>query len=297
MKLSREELDALCEYVEGRREAGAMYDAIAESLQGYTAPGYKGGAPRLTEEDLENLEPLHRKWKQRQSYLEKQRESGDRRGGSGVPETMVDWSGGDESRRHLKLDRPGVDPVIFERAEALKAVMYLKRGLLRAQWRWVTYKTITLRPGMEWEECRGPGKMCGPDGAEVQWLWGCVVVRQGGQVKLVLEECRMRAVRSAGWHGFKCGALEVERRELDGEKIDVKDISARLATLLHTCLGGERSPFRNNAQLAELLGVTREAMRMRKKRIMKDAGMRSAEGQVPNRGNGGRVAQQRKKAS
>lgn len=295
MKLSAQELDALCEYVDGRREAGAGYDAIADTLQAYTVPRKAGEAPLLTEEDLDNLEPLHRKWKQRQVYLEKQRVAGDSRSGTQVPEVKVDWRLAADGYLNLKA-APPAEPTIFERADALRAVMYLKRSLLRAKTRWVTCKTITLRPGMEWEEHRGPGKIVKADGTEAQWLWGCVVVKQGGAVKLVMEECRKRALRPVGWHGHKHPALELERRELHGERIDVKDISARLATLLHTCLGGDKSPFRNNEHLAQLLGVTREAMRVRKKRIMQDAGLRSAEGLVPNRANGGRVAQERRKA-
>ena len=89
----------------------------------------------------------------------------------------------------------------------------------------------------------------------------------------------------------------VERRELDGERIDVRDISARLAVVLHTCLGGQRSPFRNNEHLAQLLGVTREAMRVRKKRFIAEAGLRSAAGMAPNRARGGRATQAKRKIS
>ena len=135
------------------------------------------------------------------------------------------------------------------------------------------------------------------DGVECRWLWGAIIVRRNGVVVEVLEECRKRQVcgpcRAAG----KYGGVMVERRELDGERIDVRDISARLAVVLHTCLGGQRSPFRNNEHLAQLLGVTREAMRVRKKRFIAEAGLRSAAGMAPNRARGGRATQAKRKIS
>ena len=292
MKLNKQELEAVCEYVDGRREAGASYEAIADELRPYTVPLTRGGEPRLTEADLDDIERLHRRWKTRQLYLERQRATGDGRSGTLVPEVAVDWQAAD----HVKVETvPVAAPSLFERAEALHVVMYLKRSLLSAEWRWVSYKTRTLTPGLEWRQHEGPGKLTLPDGKEAEWLWGAVVLSRDGVVQEVFEECRKRSVKPSGWHGCLHPALEMERRELSGEAINAKDLSARLATLLHTCLGGKRSPFRNNEHLAQLLGVTREAMRVRKKRIMKEAGMRSAEGQVPERAKGGRAGVEKRK--
>lgn len=298
MKLSANEMAALCEYVDGRRAAGATYEVIAGELAAYTV-AKKGEEPRLTEEDLDGLEGWHRQWSQRQAYLQRQRASGDVRAGSKVAEVAVDWQEVDEGKMRLDGATSATDPALFERAETLRAVMYLKRGLLRARWKWVLFRNVGLPEGVECEECRGPGRCLMADGREAEWLVRAVIFRRkkDGAVTEVFEECRVRRERPVGWKGSRAVRMDLERRELDGEQIDIRDVSARLAALLHTCLGGARSPFRNNQHLAQLLGVTREAMRVRRLRIMQDAGLRSAEGLVPARANGGRAAQERKSRS
>ncbi len=295
MKLSPQELAAVCEYVDGRRAAGVRYDDIAEELLVYTRPQRQGEEPRLSVTELDSLEIWHSQWKRRHAYLLRQRASGDPRGGTGgIIEVPVDFAEADAGVMVLRRESDRMEPSLAERADTLKAVMYLKRSLLRAKWRWTYYKTLVLRDGMTWCQVRGPGRIGLPDGTEGLWLSGAVIIRRGDAVTEVMEECRKRRVQPAGWHGFEYPTLEVERIDLVGEKIDVRDIAARLAALLHTTLGGARSPFRNNEHLAQLLGVTREAMRVRKQRIMREAGMQSGQGLCPNRGNGGRASQARR---
>lgn len=288
MKLSAQELAALCEYVDGRRAAGMSYEVIANELEPYT----QGDDPRMSEEDLDGLEAWHRQWMRRRVYQRKQRQCGDVRGGSGgIAEVEMDWSDADEGKTRLDRVQSAAGPTLCARAETLRAVMYLKRGLLKARWRWVLFRNVELPEGVERVECVGPGCCELADGRVAEWMWGAVMFRKAGEVLEIFEECRVRRERPAGWNGSRGRRIDLERRELDGEQIDMRDLSARLAALLHTCLGGAGSEFRNNEHLAQLLGVSREAMRVRKKRIMKDAGLRSAEGLVPARANGGRAGQ------
>ena len=292
MKLSPLECEALCEYVDGRRAAGAGYDVIAAELEPYT----HGEDARMTDAELDVIEEWHRKWQRRQKYLEKQRASGDVRGGSGgIAEVGVDWQTAESAgvkvdHSALGAGRSEMESLLLK-AEALRVVMYFKKALLRANYEWKFYRGVMLTDGVGYEAKRGPGR-CRVGEDDVEWLWGAVVLRrEGGGVFAVFEECRVRRLRPAGWKGQKFARLEMERRELDDDSIDVRDLSARLAALLHTCLGAAHSPFRNNEHLAQLLGVTREAMRVRGNRIREAAGMKSGQGLMPARGNGGRVSQ------
>lgn len=295
MKLSGAEREALHEYVEGRLASGSQWHAIAADLEAYT----RGDDAKLTEAELDGLPELHRAWKRRRAFVEKQRQRGDRRAGTGgIAEVEVDWHAADEGAVKLDLLTEDRLPSLLQRAEALRAVMYLKRALLKARWKWVFFKNVSVPTGMTYEVCKKPGREKLADGTEAEWVSGAVITRRADGVACeVYEECRIRRPRPAGWTGCRTARLDLERRELIGEMIDMRDISARLAALMHVCLGGERSPFRNNEHLASLLGVSREAMRVRKKNIMREAGIRSAVGMAPNRAAGGRACQRNRKAA
>ncbi len=294
MKLSRHEMDALCEYAEGRLAAGAPWHVIAEELEAYT----QGEDAKLTEADLDSLQEWHRTWKRRGAFVDRQRRNGDCRGGAGgVAEVEVDWQAADAGAVKLAVQTEERVPTLAERAEALRVLMYLRKGLLKARWKWVDFKKVRVLAGSVVELVRGSGRIVRGDGSTAEWMSGAVIIRKtDGTLEAVYEDCRVRAVRPEGWRGSRgrWRTLELKRRELAGEIIDVRDVSARLATLLHVCLGGAHSPFRNNEHLATLLGVSREAMRVRKQKIIQHAGIRTAEGMAPNRAAGGRAAQRKK---
>lgn len=295
MNLSLTELAALCEYVDGRRAAGCTYDSIADDLAPYTL-ARPGAEPRMTEDDLDDLELWHRQWTRRQAYMERQRESGDPRGGTGgIAEVAIDWQSADAGAIKIDHSKAAPDITLSDRADTLQAIAYLKKGLLKARWKWVFHKLVPLLEGMTWETIRGPGSATLPDGTVAAWLSQAVILRRSTGIVDVFSECRRKQIRKPGWMGGKHPRIVIQRREVDGEKIDVRDISARLATLLHTCLGPVRSTFRSNEHLAKLLGVTREAMRVRKKRIMTKAGIRSGEGLAPARAAGGRATQAKRR--
>lgn len=292
MKLNRHEMNALCEYADGRLAAGAPWHVIAEELEAYT----QGEDAKLTEADLDSLQEWHRTWKRRGAFVDRQRRNGDCRGGAGgVAEVEVDWQAADAGAVKLAVQTEERVPTLAERAEALRVLMYLRKGLLKARWKWVDFKWVRVPEGGVWEECRGPGRTVRADGSEAEWISEAVIIRGAdGRVLEVYEEARRKQLRPEGWRGKNWRTLVLKRRELDGEIIDVRDVSAQLATLLHVCLGGAQSPFRNNQHLATLLGVSREAMRVRKQKIIQHAGIRTAEGMAPNRAAGGRAAQRKK---
>jgi hypothetical protein len=270
--MTQEQLDALCEYADGRREAGERWDVIAERLAG------------IDEAVLEQLEELHRRWKGKQAYVERQLASGDSRVGVSVGAVVmaecgdVGGAAGDEA----------ADVSLSERAEALRVVSYLKGGLLQARYRWRYHGLHPMDEGEAVEDVRGPGSVELANGDVVTWWVRGVVVRASdGRAVRAWAEARPRKIipeQSArpGWAAAKLSDprrhIQLERIDLDGEVVDAREISARLAAVLHTFLGTQGSPWRNNAELAEALGVSRQAIQMRRRRLLKAAGARTGDG-------------------
>lgn len=296
MRLSKLELAALCECIDERRASGASWGQIEEELAGYTVPERAGVEPRMSEEDMGRLPELHRRWARQQEFVARQRASGDARAVSrGVAEVLLTEAAGVAEALPETVASVGPEALaLASRVEALRVVRYLSDRLLQARWEWVLYRKISLKAGEVCEVREGVGRVDLGDGTEVSWMLGAVVICRGTLVRAVYPECSLRGLRPVE-RGRRSPRAEIWRRELVGKEIDMRGLSASLAVLLHICLGGEHSPFRNNEHLAELLGVSREAIRMRKKSTMARTGIRSAEGLVPARAKGGKRTQELKK--
>jgi hypothetical protein len=271
--MTQEQVDALCEYADGRREAGERWDVIAERLSG-----------SIDEAVLEQLEELHRKWKGKQAYVERQLVAGDARVGCSVGAVVMDAVGDVAGA----AGEEAADVSLSERAEALRVVSYLKSGLLQARYRWRYHGLHPIDDGETVEDVRGPGSVELESGDVVCWWVRGVVVRsaEGCPVR-AWSEARARKIipeqhARPSWAAQKLSDprrhVQLERIDLDGEVVDAREISARLAAVLHTFLGSQGSPWRNNAELAEALGVSRQAIQMRRRRLLKAAGARTGDG-------------------
>lgn len=273
--MTKEQLDAICEYVDGRRAAGDRWDVIEEALA--------GGVP---EETLERLPELHRRWQRARRYEAQQAVVGDLRQGNSVGAITVDWAAADEAALKLAVSAGSTaDPTLAERAEALRVIEYLRTGLLQERWGWKFLARVPIDDDAQWVDVRGPGEVWLRDGRHVQWRARGVVVRDaGGAAILAWGEARVRRIIPAGERPKGAFSrdprrhLQIERMELDAAVVDPREISARLAALIHTFLGSAGSPWRNNAELAGALGVSRQAIQMRRKRLMRAAGARAGEG-------------------
>jgi hypothetical protein len=280
MALSDDQREALCEYVDGRRAAGARWDEIEDAVAGM-----------MTEEELGQLERWHKDWSRRRLYEARQRVAGDRRaGGESVAEVTVDWASPEAAALKLDLSAYAAagDVVLDDRAVALAVVRYLHEGLLTARVRWRYHAMVRLAAGERVVRVKGPGRAVTVTGLERVWLT-CAVLRMVGN-DVVEAYPESRAWRQAEKDRAKKGMVgeycRIDRRELDGEALSPKELSARLAAVLHTFLGGAGSRWRNNAELAKALGVSRQAVQVRKRKLLTKAGARTAEGLRSVRGLG-----------
>ncbi len=269
--MNQEQLDALCEYADGRREAGVRWDVIEEEMDG-----------KVPQRVLDRLPSLHKAWARRRLYEQRQRVAGDRRQGESVAEVTVDWASADAAA--LKLDLAAVagaaEVALDDRAVALAVVRYLHAGLLQAKTRWRQWKEVRVGAGERLVRCWGPGRAVTVAGVEVSWLTCAVMVQAGEMIRAVYPEARYQLLTDAMMrkHRLRGQYCRIFRRELDAEVLSPKEVSARLAAVLHTFLGGAGSKWRNNAELAKALGVSRQAVQVRKRKLLKKAGARAADG-------------------
>jgi hypothetical protein len=187
------------------------------------------------------------------------------------------------------------DPILIDRANALRVVEYLRAGMLRVRWRWRYLRWWKLRDGQTWQTVPGAGGATLPGGEAVQWLNQAVVIRdEHGSILAAFPECRAYLRREAafGRRHRNGDRLEIQRREADCRDLDLRELAARLAAILSAALGAS-SGFRDNADIASVLGVSREAVRVRKLRLTQAAGMRAVEGRVPARAAGGIASKRR----
>jgi hypothetical protein len=280
MALSDEQREALCEYVDGRRAAGVRWDEIEEAVAGM-----------MSEEELGQLERWHKEWSRKRLYEARQRVAGDRRaGGESVAEVTVDWASPEAAGLKLDLSAYAAagDVVLEDRAVALAVVRYLHEGLLTARVRWRYHARVRLADGEKLVRVKGPGRAVTLAGVERVWLTCAVLRMAGAEVVEVYPETRkkMMSERQLAAQGLRGRYVELERRALDGEALSTKEVSARLAAVLHTFLGGAGSKWRNNAELAKALGVSRQAVQVRKRKLLAKAGARTAEGLRSVRGLG-----------
>lgn len=273
------QLEALAEWAAGRRAAGDSWAAIEAAL------------PDIPDDVVAKLPSLVASWLGRQRLAAKRAATHDRRaqGECSVAASSLDAMG--------EADWAGVspaDPVLVDRANALRVIQYLRDGMLRARWRWRYLRWWKLRDSETWETVPGPSEATLPGGEVVRWLMQAVVVRDAaGGILAAFPECRAFL---RGYTSRKRGqtvSLEIQRREADCRELDLREIAARLAAVMSAALGSTGSGIRDNAELARILGVSREAVRVRKLRITQAAGMRAVEGLAPARAAGGKASKRK----
>jgi hypothetical protein len=283
--MTPEQKDALCEYVDGQREACRRYDEIAANLAG-----------KLPEDDLEKLEVWHRQWKRRQWRDEMKRQQtdvpiGDSDFAAGEPE-IEEWSGG-TPRGEREVVRYLAERLIGHETKGSKKPRWrVEKGLSewsasgaenvtrpflalylrhetpeRRQWR--PLYTRSLTEGQTCEFVKGPGHEGG-----TRWLHCAVIFRTGGRIDHVEAEARIRRrVYPEKKRGRDLGllreAVDLEKLHLVRQKLDQEEISARLAALLQTYLG-KGSGIKSGAHLGRLTNRTRQAVSARKLLIAED---------------------------
>ena len=247
----------------------------------------------IPDDVVSRLPALVASWLGKQRIATKRAATGDRRaqGETSVAAQSLDAT--------VEADWAGVapaDPVLVDRANALKVVQYLREGMLKARWRWRYLSWRRLREGETWETVPGPSEAVLPGGEVVRWLMQAVVVRDAtGGILSAFPECRAFCRHYEGRKPThrKGDCLEIQRREADCRELDLREVAARLAAVLSAALGAAGSGIRDNAELARILGVSREAVRVRKLRITQAAGMRAVEGLAPARAAGGKASQRK----
>jgi hypothetical protein len=298
-------MDALAEWAAGRRAAGDSWAAMEEQLAD------------LPEDVVSQLPRLVSAWYDKQRLAVKRAAAFDRRAQGEVSvgamslEAMQEGRTGESGFRSCSVNRrddiassieerwAGVspaDPILTDRANALRVVEYLRAGMLMTRWRWRYLRWWRLAEGETWETVSGAGSATLPGGEEVRWVMQAVLVRDAsGGILSAFPECRAYC-RHYGGPGSTHGQgsrLEIQRREADCRELDVRELAARLAAVMSAALGAAGSGIRDNAELARILGVSREAVRVRKLRITQAAGMRAVEGLAPARAAGGRASRQK----
>ena len=300
------QLEALAEWAAGRRAAGDSWAAMEEQLAD------------LPDEVVSQLPRLVSQWYDKQRLAVKRAAAFDRRAQGEVSvaaESIEARAEGkfagtelfrcvsefDQSNRRDDFEATwaGVapaDPILTDRATALRVVEYLRGGMLKARWRWRYLRWWRLAEGETWETVSGAGSATLAGGEEVRWVVQAVLVRDAsGGILSAFPECRayLRREEAFGRRHRNGDRLEIQRRESDCRELDVRELAARLAAVMSAALGATGSGIRDNAELARILGVSREAVRVRKLRITQAAGMRAVEGLAPARAAGGRASRQK----
>jgi hypothetical protein len=283
--LQPEQLEALAEWAAGRRAAGDSWAAMEEQLAG------------IPDDVVADLPRLVAGWLDRQRLQAKREATHDRRAQG---ETSVAAQSIETLTTEAWAGVSPADPILIDRANALRVIEYLRAGMLRVRWRWRYLRWWKLRDGQTWQTVPGAGGATLPGGEAVQWLNQAVVIRdEHGAILAAFPECRAYHKLSGTFAKNKKkrlgDRLEIQRREADCRDLDLRELAARLAAIMSAALGAS-SGFRDNAELARVLGVSREAVRVRKLRITQAAGMRAVEGLSPARAAGG-IASKRRAAN
>jgi hypothetical protein len=278
-----DQLEALAEWAAGRRAAGDSWADMEAQL------------PDLPDDVLADLPRMVAAWVDRQRLAAKRLATCDRRAQG---ETSVAAQSIETVTTEAWAGVSPADPILIDRANALRVVEYLRAGMIRVRWRWRYLRWWRVGEGQTWETVPGPGAAAAPDGEVVHWLNQAVVIRdEQGSVLAVFPECRAYHKLEGTFGKGRLGdRLEIQRREADCRDLDIREIAARLAGVMSAALGASGSGFRDNAELARVLGVSREAVRVRKLRITQAAGMRAVEGLSPARAAGG-IASKRRAAN
>jgi hypothetical protein len=282
--MTADQRDALCEYVDGLREAGRRYDEIAATLEG-----------KLRESELEKLEFWHRRWVHRRwrERIEHQRDHVPIEGMDFPVEDpeIGDWesnrgAGGTEVVRYLADRLVGhdlrggkprwrVEKGLSEWSASGAAnaarpflTLYLHHETSKGrQWKPLYLRSLT--EGQTCENVKGAGHASG-----IRWMHCAVIFRTGPLIDHIEVEARIRrrvypgTPRAIGL-GLLREAVQLEKLNLVREKLDNDEISARLAALMQTYLG-KSSGIKSGAHLARLTNRTRQAVSARKLLIAED---------------------------
>jgi hypothetical protein len=245
MGLNAIQLDAICEWADGLREAGLRWDEIEGRLEG-----------QVPEDVLEGLESAHRAWSRKRlaERLTKEEREEELDGDKVAAES----GGGDV------VPRAGSDgaAVIEFLAERLIGRLPRKDDVL-----WGRQTAVAVPEGHTVERRRGPGEAAG-----VRWWSGAVLLMQGEKVVKVWPEARVRMICQAGGtlakhYGFSGAAMRLEFLRLDEERLNVREIAHRVAALLHAYLGSSGTGIASNVHLAELTGTSRQNISQMKQRV------------------------------
>jgi hypothetical protein len=245
MGLTAIQLDAICEWADGLREAGLRWDEIEGRLEG-----------QVPEEVLEGLEASHRAWSRRR---------------------LADRLTREEREEELDGDKVAAESGtadVVPRAESGGAAVieFLAERLIGRRPRkedvlWGKQTAVALPEGHVVERRRGPGEACG-----VRW-WSCAVLLvKDAQVVRVWPEARVRQICEAEskWakrRQWKSDLLKLEFLRLDEERLNVREIAHRVAALLHAYLGASGTGIASNVHLAELTETTRQNISQMKQRV------------------------------
>lgn len=245
MGLTAIQMDAICEWADGLREAGLRWDEIEGRLEG-----------QVPEEVLEGLEAAHRTWSKRRLAERLTRE--EREEELDGDKVAAEGGSGDVVPRA----ESGGAAVIEFLAERLIGRRPRKEDVL-----WGKHTAVALPVGHVVESRRGPGEACG-----VRW-WSCaVLLLKDEQVVRVWPEARVRQVCKAGskWgtsNGFRSAVVRLDFLRLDEERLNVREIAHRVAALLHAYLGAGGTGIASNVHLAELTETTRQNISQMKQRV------------------------------
>jgi len=245
MGLNAIQLDAICEWADGLREAGLRWDEIEGRLEG-----------QVPEEVLEGLESAHRAWSRKRLAERLTRE--EREEELDGDKVAAESGGGDV------VPRAGSDgaAVIEFLAERLIGRRPRKGDVL-----WGRKTAVAVPEGHRIERRAGSGEACG-----VGW-WSCAVLLiQGEKIVKVWPEARVRQWLEPGsnWakkRKFRRPVIHLQFIKLDEERLNVREIAHRVAALLHAYLGASGTGIASNVHLAELTETTRQNISQMKQRV------------------------------
>jgi hypothetical protein len=242
--MTAEQIEAIMEWVDGERAAGRRWDEIEERIEG-----------QIPEELLNQLESMHRRWARGR-----------------LNERLAK----EEREEELDGDRVAADPgrpSVALRAESSGAgvIEFLAWRLIGRQpragdVRWGRTTEIVVPAGHELEIRKGPGEAAG----QRWWVCAVLLIADGKAVR-VWPEARVRCVLRAGtaWmerKKYRTDRIRLQFLSLDEERLNAREISHRVAALLHAYLGSSTG-IRSNVELARLTGTTRQNISQMKQRV------------------------------
>lgn len=219
-RLEAVEWQSLCEHADGRRAAGAAWHDIEE----------EAAAAGVCEEDLAEMQSRHRRWARREQKLA-------------------------ASTVELPAELPSTagDALTFSsvQEETRRLAIYVfGDGILKAVPVWRQAKGRTLRRGDTYEVMDGPGK---------GWLECAVIIQHADGAREILAEHRVRQCIAPGrLDRGKNLRLRLEVLELE-EGLNAQGILRRAAAVAYGYFS-ERSGIRNASHLADVSGVSRQAV-------------------------------------